>query len=132
MDYAKNEDGIKAQELLVVSFGTSSSDSRGMTIGAIEQALEDAFGAEYTVRRSFTSQIVIDHIKKLDGTVIDNVPQALERAEANGVRTLVLQPTYLTDGLEFQAVVGAAERRSRLAGRQSESRFCLPIGITGM
>ena len=101
LDNVRNGDEIGPNELLVVSFGTSFNDSRRLTIGAIEQAMEDQFPA-FSVRRGFTSQIIIDHVKERDGIAIDNVTEALDRAVANGVRTLVVQPTHLMNGLEYQ------------------------------
>ena len=83
-----------------MSFGTSFNDSRRQTIGAIEKALEESF-PDWSVRRAFTSQIIIDHVEKRDGEVIDNVGQALDRALSNGVKTLVVQPTHLMNGLEY-------------------------------
>ena len=103
-DDPRNQDEIGESELLVVSFGTSYNDSRRLTIGAIEGALEEAF-PDYAVRRSFTSQIIIDHVKDRDGVTIDNVGQALDRAVANGVKTLVVQPTHLMNGLEYTDLV---------------------------
>ena len=91
-------------ELLVVSFGTSFNDNRRLTIGAIEEAMEQAFPG-YSVRRGFTAQIVIDHIQRRDGEVIDNVTQALDRAVDNGVKTLIVQPTHLMNGFEYNDVV---------------------------
>ena len=99
-----NQDEIGEKELLVVSFGTSYNDSRRETIGAIEKAMQTAF-PDYSVRRAFTSQIIIDHVKDRDGVTIDNVEQALERAVNNGVKTLVVQPTHLMDGLEYTDLV---------------------------
>ena len=103
-DDPRNQDEIGESELLVVSFGTSYNDSRRLTIGAIEGALEKAF-PDYAVRRGFTSQIIIDHVKDRDGVTIDNVGQALDRAVANGVKTLVVQPTHLMNGLEYTDLV---------------------------
>lgn len=105
LDDPRNQDGIGEKELLVVSFGTSFNDNRRMTIGAIEAALAEAF-PDWSVRRAFTSQIIIDHVKSRDGEVIDNVTEALERAVANGVKTLVVQPTHLMDGFEYNDLVG--------------------------
>ena len=99
-DDPRNQDEIGEKELLVVSFGTSFNDSRRLTIGAIEQALADAY-PEWAVRRGFTSQIIIDHVKKRDNVTIDNVEEALERAEKNGVKELVIQPTHLMEGYEY-------------------------------
>lgn len=103
-DDPRNADGIGEQELLVVSFGTSFNDSRRLTIGAIEGAMEQAF-PDWSVRRGFTSQIIIDHVKSRDGEVIDNVKEALDRAVDNGVKTLVVQPTHLMPGYEYNDVV---------------------------
>ncbi|MBE7005046.1 MAG: sirohydrochlorin cobaltochelatase [Ruminococcaceae bacterium] len=100
LDNPRNADGIGENELLVVSFGTSFNDSRRLTVGGIEGALEKAF-PDWSVRRGFTSQIIIDHVKSRDGEVIDNVGEALDRAVANGVKTLVVQPTHLMNGFEY-------------------------------
>lgn len=94
----------KDQAILVVSFGTSYNDSRDITIGAIESAIEEAF-PDYDVRRAFTSQIIIDKLEERDGLDIDNVGEALDRAVEDGVKTLVIQPTHLMDGFEYNDVV---------------------------
>lgn len=104
LDNPRNQDDIGEKELLVVSFGTSYNDSRRLTIGAIESALEEAF-PDYSVRRAFTSQIIIDHVQSRDGVAMDNVTQALDRAVENGVKTLVVQPTHLMNGLEYTDLV---------------------------
>ncbi len=100
LDDPLNADGIGEKELLVVSFGTSFNDSRRLTIGAIENALQKAY-PDWSVRRAFTSQIIIDHVKSRDGIAIDNVHEALERAVMNGVKTLIVQPTHLMNGFEY-------------------------------
>ena len=100
LDDVRNGDDIGESELLVISFGTSYNDSRRLTIGAIEGALADAF-PEYSVRRGFTSDIIIDHVKSRDNVTIDNVKEALDRAVNNGVKTLVVQPTHLMNGFEY-------------------------------
>ncbi len=100
LDDPRNQDNISENELLVVSFGTSYNDNRRLTIGAIEGAMESAF-PDWSVRRGFTSQIIIDHVKSRDGETIDNVKEALERASKNGVKNLVVQPTHLMDGIEY-------------------------------
>ena len=101
LDNIRNQDEIGKNELLVVSFGTSFNDSRRLTIGAIEDQLEEAY-PDWSVRRAFTAQIVIDHIEKRDGYHIDNVDEALERAVDNGVEKLVVQPTHLMAGFEYE------------------------------
>ena len=104
LDNPLNQDDIGEKELLVVSFGTSYNDSRRLTIGGIEGAIAEAFG-DYAVRRAFTAQIVIDHIERRDGVHIDNLGEALDRAVANGVKTLVVQPTHLMHGFEYDDVM---------------------------
>ena len=104
LDNPRNQDDIGEKELLVVSFGTSFNDSRRLTIGAIENDLEAAF-PDWSVRRAFTSQIIIDHVQRRDGVTIDNVKEALDRAANNGVKELVVQPTHLMNGLEYHDLV---------------------------
>lgn len=104
LDNPRNQDGIGEQELLVASFGTSYNDNRRVTIGAIEEAIENAI-PDYSVRRGFTSQMIINHVKSRDNVVIDNIGEALERAANNGVKTLVVQSTHLMDGLEYNDLV---------------------------
>ena len=111
LDNPRNQDEIGESELLVVSFGTSYNDNRRLTIGAIEAAMEKAF-PEYSVRRGFTSQIIIDHVKDRDGEIIDNVGEALDRAVANGVKNLVIQPTHLMNGLEYNDLVNEVAQYS--------------------
>ncbi len=91
----------KDQAILVVSFGTSFNDNRKTTIGAIEDAIVEAF-PDYDVRRAFTAQIIIDKVKKYDEVIIDNVKEALDRAVEDGVKTLIVQPTHLMNGLEYE------------------------------
>ena len=105
LDNVRNQDEIGEKELLVASFGTSFNDNRRLTIGAIENAMEKAF-QDYSVRRGFTAQIIIDHVERRDGIHIDNMDGALERAINNGVKTLVVQPTHLMNGLEYEELTG--------------------------
>ena len=100
LDDPLNGDEIGERELLVVSFGTSYNASRVEDIGAIEKALQKAL-PEMSVRRAFTSQIIINHVQARDGERIDNVAQALDRAVSNGVKRLVIQPTLLMHGAEY-------------------------------
>lgn len=101
MENFRNQNDIGENELLVVSFGTSSADSRCANIGAVEQAIEEAVRDQFSVRRCFTSQMIINIVKKRDDVVIDNVSEALDRAVSNGVRTLVVQPTHIMKGFEY-------------------------------
>ena len=103
-----NEDSIGENELLVVSFGTSFNDSRTADIGGIEKALAAAY-PDWSVRRAFTAQIIINHVQARDGESIDNVDQALQRAVDNGVKNLVVQPTHLMHGAEYDELVETLE-----------------------
>lgn len=103
-----NADEIGENELLVVSFGTSFNDSRAEDIGGIEKALAAA-NPDWSVRRAFTAQIIINHVQARDGEKIDNVEQALERAVANGVKNLVVQPTHLMHGAEYDELCNVLE-----------------------
>lgn len=107
-DDSRNQDDIGENEILVVSFGTSFNDSRVKDIKAIEDAMQKAF-PNWSVRRAFTSQIIINHIQARDGYAIDNVEQALERAINNGVKNLIIQPTHLMQGAEYNDLVKLAE-----------------------
>ena len=111
LDNVRNQDEIGEKELLVLSFGTSYNDSRRLTIGAIEDSLEKAF-PEYSVRRGFTANIIIDHVNRRDGILIDDVDAALQRAIDNNVKTLVVQPTHLMDGLEYNDLVDQVGAKS--------------------
>ena len=95
-----NTDEIGENELLVVSFGTSFNDSRAEDIGGIEKALQEAY-PDWSVRRAFTAQIIINHVQARDGEKIDNMDQALQRAVDNGVKNLIVQPTHLMHGAEY-------------------------------
>ena len=108
LDDPRNQDEIGENELLVVSFGTSFNDSRVEDIKAVEDALQEAY-PDWSVRRAFTAQIIINHIQARDGEAIDNMEQALERAVANGVQNLVIQPTHLMHGAEYDELVDAVE-----------------------
>ncbi len=100
-----NQDGIGANEILVVSFGTSFNQSRTQDIGTIEHAIAEAF-PDWSVRRAFTAQIIINHILARDGVKIDNMQQALDRAVENKVQNLIVQPTHLMHGAEYDELVG--------------------------
>ena len=107
-DDPRNQDEIGENELLVVSFGTSFNDSRAKDIKGIEDALQEAY-PDWSVRRAFTAQIIINHVEARDDEYIDNMDQALERAVDNGVKNLVVQPTHLMHGAEYDEMVEAID-----------------------
>ncbi len=104
LDDPRNQDEIGENEILVVSFGTSFNDSRAEDIKGIEDALAEAY-PDWAVRRAFTAQIIINHVQARDGEKIDNVDQALERAVNNGVKNLIIQPTHLMHGAEYDELI---------------------------
>ena len=104
LDDPRNQDEIGENEILVVSFGTSFNDSRANDIKGIEDALAEAY-PDWAVRRAFTAQIIINHVQARDGEKIDNVDQALERAVNNGVKNLIIQPTHLMHGAEYDELI---------------------------
>ena len=108
-DDPRNADDIGENELLVVSFGTSFNGSRAADIKGIEDALQAAY-PDWSVRRAFTAQIIINHVQARDGEKIDNMDQALDRAVANGVKNLVVQPTHLMHGAEYDEMCEAVEQ----------------------
>ena len=107
-DDPRNQDEIGENEILVVSFGTSFNDSRVADIKGIEDALQEAY-QDWSVRRAFTAQIIINHVQARDGEYIDNMDQALDRAVANGVKNLIIQPTHLMHGAEYDELMEAVE-----------------------
>lgn len=107
-DDARNQDEIGENEILVVSFGTSFNDSRVDDIKGIEDAIQEAY-PDWSVRRAFTAQIIINHVQARDGECIDNMEQAMERAVANGVKNLVIQPTHLMRGAEYDELMETVE-----------------------
>ncbi|MDE5910086.1 MAG: sirohydrochlorin cobaltochelatase [Lachnospiraceae bacterium] len=107
-DDPRNQDDIGENEILVVSFGTSFNDSRVSDIKGIEDAIQAA-NPDWSVRRAFTAQIIINHVQARDGEFIDNMDQALERAVTNGVKNLVIQPTHLMHGAEYDELMETVE-----------------------
>ncbi len=107
-DDALNQDEIGENEILVVSFGTSFNDSRVADVKGIEDALKEAY-PDWSVRRAFTAQIIINHIQAREGVAIDNMEQAMERAVANEVKNLVIQPTHLMHGAEYDELMAVVE-----------------------
>lgn len=107
-DDPRNQDEIGENEILVVSFGTSFNDSRIKDIKGIEDAIQAA-NPDWSVRRAFTAQIIINHVQARDAEFIDNMDQALERAVQNNVKNLIIQPTHLMHGAEYDELTESVE-----------------------
>ena len=118
-----NEDEIGENEILVVSFGTSFNDSRAEDIGGIEKAIQEAY-PDWAVRSAFTAQIIINHVQASDDEKIDNVDQALQRAVDNGVKNLVIQPTHLMHGAEYDEL---SEAVSKYADKFESVKIAEPL-----
>ncbi|MDR3160492.1 MAG: sirohydrochlorin cobaltochelatase [Spirochaetaceae bacterium] len=116
----------KKPVLLVVSFGTSFNDSREKTIGAIEKALAAAYPG-YEQRRAFTSQIIIDKLAREEGLKIDNVEQAIKRLVKDGVKEVLVQPTHVMNGEEYDSVI---EEFKPFEKRFTRIRYGEPLLIT--
>ena len=127
-----NQDDIGEKELLVVSFGTSFNDSRAADIGGIEKALKAEYEDDgWSVRRAFTAQIIINHIQARDNEKIDNTQQALDRAVANGVKTLVIQPTHLMHGAEYEEMQAAVDKvKDKFESIEIAEPLLGPVGST--
>ena len=110
------------QAILAVSFGTSHFDTLEKTIAAIEAELAAAF-PERTLRRAFTSGMILRKLEK-EGTHIDDVPQALERLAAEGYADVVVQPTHILNGDEYDKLMAQA---TPFAGRFARLAFGKPL-----
>ena len=121
MIYRKDKETAPVDELLVVSFGTVSPESRRLNIDAVEQAIRDSCGDMFNVCRCFTSQTVINIINKKEGIRIDNISEALDRAVRNGVRNLAVQPTHLMKGQEY-------EKLKSVLASYADSFGCVALG----
>ena len=125
-----NQDDIGENELLVVSFGTSFNDTRAADIGGVEKALAKAY-PDWSVRRAFTAQIIINHIQARDGVKIDNIQQALDRAVKNEVKNLVIQPTHLMHGAEYEEMKAAVDAvKDKFESVEIAEPLLGPVGAT--
>jgi sirohydrochlorin cobaltochelatase len=112
--------------ILVVSFGTTYNDTRDKTIGAIENDIAAAY-PDYEVRRAFTSQIVITRLAARDGLKIDNVDEAMKRLVADRVREVIVQPTHIMNGLEYEKMMEMVKPYER---RFTKIRYGQPLLIS--
>ncbi len=85
--------------LLVASFGTSYKETRKKNIEAIENRLQEEF-SDYVVYRAFTSKMIKQKLEK-EGLLIFDIPQALEQMKKNGVKEVLVQPTHIINGIEY-------------------------------
>jgi sirohydrochlorin cobaltochelatase len=93
--------------ILAVSFGSSHHQTRKNTIEAIEQALGAAHPGR-TVRRAFTSGLIIRKLQG-EGIQVQGVGPALEGLIAEGAADLIVQPTHVTAGFEYEKMQSQLE-----------------------
>lgn len=101
------------QAILVVSFGTSYDESRKKTIDRIEERISAAY-PQYALYRAWTSGMIRKKIEKRDGIHIPGVREAMEQMCRDGVREVIVQPTYVINGIENErmtADIRAFERQ---------------------
>ena len=87
--------------LLAVSFGTSYQDTLEKNIAAIEKDLAAGL-PDRVLFRAFTSAMIINKLRKRDGIAILNVAQALEKLSDEGYTDLIVQPTHVLNGDEYE------------------------------
>lgn len=105
MEENRLETKIFDSEILVVSFGTSYEESLENSIGFIEKKFYDYFGKDYIVERAFTSPTIIGIIKRKSGIAVNNVSEALEKAVKNNIKNIIIQPTHIMNGFDYENVV---------------------------
>lgn len=93
--------------ILLVSFGTSHPDTLAKTISAIETTVGEAF-RERTLRRAFTSPTIMKKLAKA-GTPVDDIPTALRKLAKEGYDDIVLQPTHILNGEDYETLMVQAE-----------------------
>lgn len=94
---------MQDQALLVVSFGTTHPDTREKNIVAVENTLQQAF-PKRKFFHAYTSNVVRARIKQKEKIEIPGVEEALQEIAAQGIKDLLVQPTHLIQGHEFEDV----------------------------
>lgn len=100
---------MSKKALVVISFGSTFADTRIHDIGGIEQALAAAFPA-YDQYRAFTSNIIRKRLADR-GLVIDDTATVLNKLQAAGYEEVILQPTHLLHGEEFEQKILALKEQ---------------------
>lgn len=95
------------QAILTVSYGTAEANALRASIAATESAIAQAFPA-WEVRRAFTGRRIREILQK-SGVTVDSVDEALARLAADGFSTVILQPTHILPGDEYESIRAAAE-----------------------
>lgn len=90
--------------ILVVSFGTSHLDTMEKTISVIEREISERF-QEYRVYRAFTSGMIIRKLKRTENLAVDTVQEALNRMKEDGIEDVIVQPTHIINGVEYDRMM---------------------------
>lgn len=95
--------------ILAVSFGTTHTETRKATIDAIEEHLAAAF-PDRKLYRGWTSRFILKRLKERDGTEYDFAEQALLRMKEDGIRDVIVQPTHIIYGREYDKLTEILEK----------------------
>lgn len=104
----------KETAILVVSFGTTHLDTLERSIAATEEAIGKSF-PEYTVYRAFLSSIVMRRLEEKHGIHVNNVEQALEKIEQDGYKKVIVQPTLILGGIEYDLLASKVQQATKLS-----------------
>lgn len=94
--------------IVVASFGTTFKEAEELCIRSIEKRVKKEFNGYYT-ERAFTSQMVINKLKKRDGISVNNVTEALEKMKNEGISQIYIQSLHIIPGHEYNKLVNQAE-----------------------
>lgn len=97
---------MNGKYILLVSFGTSFPETRAKTIDVIESQMAEAY-PEYEVRRAFTSNFIIKKLRERDGIEVDDLNTAFSRLIDDGAEDVIVQPTHIMNGVEYDLVLDA-------------------------
>ncbi|MDO5852655.1 MAG: sirohydrochlorin cobaltochelatase [Thermoplasmata archaeon] len=117
---------MSRKAILVASFGTSYNETRVKTIEAIERQIGETFPG-YEIRRAFTSRMIIRKLKERDGLHVDYVTEAMDRLSAEGFEQVIVQPTHIINGEEYDDIVRIV---SEHVGRIADLRMGKPLLTT--
>lgn len=86
--------------LLVVSFGTTVEETRKKTLDLIEKDLSTAF-PDRKLYIAWTSKMVLRILRKREDFPVDTVEEALDKLIRDEVTDLLVQPTNVINGYEY-------------------------------
>lgn len=109
---------MKKNAILMVSFGTSYLDALEKTVDVLEHEVAETY-PQYQVYRAFTSQMILNKLKRTQGLHFHNVREAMEQMMADQVERVIVQPTHIINGIENEKMLSElAEYRNHFASIQ--------------